>query len=455
MEEEQRLEKRIDEWRISMLQHKTVDLVDVEELEDHLRNQIKTLLEAGLDDVEAFLVAVKRLGDFNAISREFACEYTERLWMQFVSPPREDENQQGKYHELTVAVVLAVLAAVAIKIPEIFGIQINKSDADMLFYAHNFSLFVLPFLSGYFIWKRKLSIPNIAILITTYVVAGLVMNLLPFKPEGDTEMLAVIHLPITLWFIIGFSYMGQGWRNYAQRMNFIRFSGEWFIYYTLIALGGAVLVAFILFTFEAIGVDAEQFVTAWVLPCGMAGAVLIATWLVEAKQSIIENMAPVLARIFTPLFTILLLSFLVTMLVTQRGINVEREVLIGFDLLLVLVLGLLLYSISARDSSASPGLFDLLQLLLVISALMVDTLALLAIVKRISEFGFSPNKVAALGLNLVLIVNLSWTAVLLTRFRIKRSTFVQLVQWQTNYIPVYAVWTATVTTIFPVLFNYR
>ena len=80
----------------------------------------------------------------------------------------------------------------------------------------------------------------------------------------------------------------------------------------------------------------------------------MAAWLVEAKQSVIENMAPVLTRVFTPLFAVTLLAFLVAIVWTTNGIDVERDVLILFDLLLVVVLGLLLYAISARDLAA-PG----------------------------------------------------------------------------------------------------
>jgi hypothetical protein len=238
-------------------------------------------------------------------------------------------------------------------------------------------------------------------------------------------------------------------------MNFIRFSGEWFIYYTLIALGGGVLVIFTVFIFESIGFDVEWAVESWVLPCGIVGAVIVSAWLVEAKQSIIENMAPVLSRLFTPLFTILLLVFLASMIWTGSGINVEREVLIGFDLLLVLVLGLLLYSISARDRQAPPGVFDVLQLLLVICALLVDVLALWAILARLSEFGFSPNRVAALGENLILLVNLGWSAVLYMRFLTKRASFAPLEHWQTAYVPVYAVWAWIVVVVFPIIFNYQ
>ena len=142
-------------------------------------------------------------------------------------------------------------------------------------------------------------------------------------------------------------------------MDFIRFTGELFIYYVLIALGGGVLMALSVGIFEAIGIKMEPYLQNWIVPCGAVGAAVIATWLVEAKQSVIENMAPVLTRIFAPLFALLLIAFIVTMATTGRAIDVKREILILFDLLLVVVFGLLLYSVSARDSIAPPGLIGL------------------------------------------------------------------------------------------------
>ncbi len=238
-------------------------------------------------------------------------------------------------------------------------------------------------------------------------------------------------------------------------MNFVRFSGELFIYYVLIALGGGVVTAFTFMLFSAIDMNPEWFVGPWLIPCGAAGAVIVGSWLVEAKQSVIENMAPVLTRLFTPLFTILLLSFLVTMAWTGNPINVKREVLIGFDLLLAVVVGLVLYAASARDPQAPPDFFDGLQLLLVVSALAVDAVALTAIAQRISEFGFTPNRVAALGENLILLVNLAWTAWLYARFVRQRGSFAELERWQIAYLPVYAVWAALVVVLFPPLFGFR
>jgi len=449
------LDERIAEWRSYLRRGQAIHQVDVDELEDHLRSQVADLKEAGLDEDEAFLIAVKRIGDLEALSREFASEYSERLWKRLVLATDAGESGVGWNREALVAVGLAVAAGVAIKIPELFGVHLNGPDRDVSFYIRNFSLFVLPFLAGFFAWKRGMEFAGRLWLMAPFMAAALVMNLFPFTPEGHTELLAALHLPMALWLTVGVAYAGGAWRDHDQRMNYVRFSGEWFIYFALIALGGGVLMGTTMFIFGAIGLDAEFLLNEWILPCGVMGAVIIAGWLVEAKQSVIENMAPVLTLLFTPLFTLVLLAFLGTMVWTGSAIDVEREVLIGFDLLLVVVVGLLLYAISARDPQAEPGAFDGVQLVLVICALLVDAVALWAIVARISEFGFSPNRVAALGENLILVVSLGWSAVLYARFLARRIPFAPLERWQTAYVPVYLVWASVVVVVFPLVFRFQ
>jgi hypothetical protein len=206
--------------------------------------------------------------------------------------------------------------------------------------------------------------------------------------------------------------------------------------------------------FGAIGMNPAWFDAGWLLPCGAAGAVIVGSWLVEAKQSVVENMAPVLTRLFTPLFALALLMFLGTLLVTGRGIGVDRNVLIAFDVLLVIVLALLLYSVSARDPIAPRNAFDVLQVVLVISGLLADAAALWAMAQRISDLGSTPNRFAALGENVILLVNLGWSAVLYIRFLRGKGSFTALEKWQTDYLPVYAAWAAIVVIVFPPLFRY-
>ena len=446
------LEEQIDQWRRYLRRRQAIHSVDVAELEDHLREQVAALTAAGLTTDEAFLIAVKRMGDLDALSREFAREHSERLWKQLVVSAESAEPRARTRTEFVVAFCLAVAAAVLVKLPLLFGKQLDK---DASFYARNLSLFVLPLLTGYFVWKRagtsrRLIVASVA----AFAAAGVFANVYPFDPRGSTQALTALHLPIALWLVVGIAYAGGRWSEVAGRMDFVRFSGELFIYYVLIALGGGVFTAFMAMLFEAIGIKSGPFVE-WILPCGAASAVLIASWLVEAKQSVIENMAPVLTRVFTPLFAVMLVVFLGTVLLTGRGVDIQRNVLIAFDLLLVVVLGLLLYSVSARDSQSPPAAFDVMQVVLVVSALLADAVALWAIAARIKEFGFTPNRVAALGENAILLVNLAWSAVLYVRVLRGRGPFARLERWQTDYLPVYALWAALVVVVFPPLFGYR
>jgi hypothetical protein len=142
----------------------------------------------------------------------------------------------------------------------------------------------------------------------------------------------------------------------------------------------------------------------------------------------------------------------VVYLVTGLGGAFDRELLGIFDALLVVVLGLVLYGISARDPSTPPGWMDRIQLLAVVSALVLDAMVLGAMIARIGELGFTPNRTAALGLNLLLLVSLAGTAWLSTRFVTGRAGFHRLEHWQTAYLPVFAVWTVIVVIVFPPLF---
>jgi hypothetical protein len=456
------LEAQIVQWREYLRRRRAIEGPDVNELETHLRDQVGALTQAGLTEDEAFLVAVKRMGSLDALSREFALEHSERLWKQLVIVSGTDDGAKSRRTETLVVLSLVAAAAVIVKVPALFGVPLDPNQELPPFYLRNASLFVFPLLAIYFMWKRGWNAPSRLWLALAFAAGAVCINFYPFEtgvvnnaPElGDTEVLAILHLPIALWLAVGFAYVRGLWFEDGGRMNFVRFTGELVIYFVLIALGGGVVTAFTFLMFGAIGMDPSWFVAGWLLPCGAAGAVIVCSWLVEAKQSVIENMAPVLTRLFTPLFATLLLVFLATMAWTGRPIDIQREVLIAFDLLLVLVVGLVLYSASARDPQAPPNLFDSLQLLLIVSALVVDIVALAAIASRISEFGFTPNRVAALGENVILLANLSGTAWLYAEFLRGRKPFRTVETWQTAYLPVYSIWAALVVLFFPPLFRF-
>jgi hypothetical protein len=441
------------QWRQYVQRRPELQRSDAEELEDHLRGSVDALVAVGLRADEAFLVAVKRMGSLDDLSREFAREHSERLWKQLVLTGQTDSPvpDTRSRRDLLAMIICAAGAAASIKVPELFGMSFEEDGA---FYGLNFGLFALPWLAAYLAWRRHAGKALIGILLALFALGAVAANAYPLTDDSQSVVLTGIHLPIALWFVVGLAYVADDLRSPRRRMDFIRFTGEWFVYLVLIALGGGVLIAFMFGTFEAIGIVPEDFIVQWLAPCGSVAAVVVAGWLVEAKQSVVENIAPVLTRLFTPLFTAVLLAFLVALGWTSAGIDVEREALILFNLLLVVVLGLLLYSISARDPLAPPGLFDKLQFALVVSALVIDVLVLLEITGRITEYGTTPNKAAALGENVILLANLAWSAWLVLGFVRRRTPFAALERWQTGYLPVYAAWAWIVVLVFPPLFGY-
>ena len=460
------LEERLGRWR-DYAGRRGVSDADVSARESRLRESAAELQTAGLTADESFLIALKRLAESDAVIRDFAGEYWRELGPAAAAELASPEESAaaltytpaaGHRREFLVVMALAVAAGILVQAPRLLGYPFD-SAAGALFYLRNASFFALPLLAGYFAWKRRLNRRQCLWLALPFVAAALFANLYPYDRAANgtpaTLLLAALHLPLFLWLAVGLAYAGGRWRETAARMDFIRFSGELFIYYALIAMGGGVLTGLTFALFYFIDLEIADLAGEWLLPGCAAGAVIIAAWLVESRQRVMENIAPLLARVFTPLVALVLLAFLAAMLGTGRGVDAQREALIGFDLLLALVLGLLLYGISARRPTDKPNLFDGLTVLLIISAIIADAVALSAIAARITEFGFSANKTAALGENLILLVNLGWAAWLYIQFLRGRADFAALERWQTAYLPVYAVWAALVIAAFPPLFGFN
>jgi len=442
------LEPQIAEWRAYVGNAPGVNGRDVDELEDHLRQQIADLNAVGLAEDEAFLVAVKRMGDVDVLSREFAREHSGRLWKQLLaSGDDEPAHAAGGWLE---ALAFGAAAAVVVHVARVAA---GFPDEEPTWFFRNVTLFVLPFLAGYFAYRRRLDAGGWVLTALPFAIAAVVVNVYPWDADSSTEMLVALHLPVTLWFVCALPYMGGTLRSHERRMDFVRFSGEWFIYYVLIALGGGVLVGLMYAIFEPTGVDADQIIE-WVLPAGAAGAVIVAAWLVESKQRVVENMAPVLTMLFTPLFAVMLAGAAVVYAVTGLGDAFDRDLVSVFDALLLVVLGLVLYGMSAREPTAQPSWMDRIQLVAVASALVLDLMVLATMVARIGDLGFTPNRTAAIGLNLVLLANLAGAAWLSARFLTRRSTAHRLERWQTTYLPVFALWAATVVVVLPLAFTF-
>lgn len=441
------LDRQVALWRAHMERRTAVDGPDVDELEDHLRGHIDALVDSGLSPDEAFLVAIKRLGRQDAIAHEFAQENSKRLWKQLVlggdAPSRPADARAGTLP----AVAFALLAAAAVRLPLAAGI-------DTVLYLRTVTLLAFVPLAAYLLWRRRASRTIVIVTAAATAVTALIANLYPLGENSDALVVTVLHAPLLAWLVVVLAYTGERWRTVDGRMDAVRFTGEWCIYLTLLALGGGVLTGVVLAVLGASGVQAEEFVVSWLIPCGAAGAVVIAAWLVEAKQSVVENMAPVLAKVFTPLFALTFAVLLVAVIAGGDLTGLNRDVLLVCDIVLVIAVGLVLYNLSARADSpaadARAGWFDRAQLAVVAGALALDIVALVNIVGRIDDGGWTINRIVVLGLNLILLANLALTAWLLGRLVAGHPGVAHTIErWQTALIPVYGAWAAVVILALP------
>ena len=441
------IETRIGEWRTAVLRTRTVDTADADELEDNLREQMADLAKAGLTPDEAFLIAVGRLGEVSAVSAEFAREHGDRLWKQLALARPGDDGRRTAIAMVT----FAAIAAIGILIGRAVAIGGDTAASDMMFgdataswFGRNLGLFLVTPVAGYFAVVRRMPAARLAMLAAAVTVVGIAVNVFPYTVDSNTAFIAGLYLPVVLWFAVGVAYVGGDVGSGQRRMDFIRFSGEWLIYYTLIAIGGGVLLVLTGLVLMPIAPNVVDQVFAWVLPSGAAAAAVVAAWLVEAKKSIVENLAPVLTAIFTPLFAVMLAVAVVVYFSAGVGREFDRDLLVVFDALLLVVVGLVVYGISARRSGR---VMDAVRLVAVIAAIVLDILVLVSMFLRIGEFGFTPNRVAALGLNLLLLVNLLGSAwLMLRRGGVER--------WQVSYVPALAAWAVAMVLVLPPAFAY-
>ncbi|MGO3301404.1 permease prefix domain 1-containing protein, partial [Cellulosimicrobium funkei] len=183
------LEAQIDQWRGYVRRREAISAADVDEMEDHLRERVEDLRATGLDDDEAFLVAVKRMGTLDDLSREFAQEHSERLWKQLVLVGQQ-AGRTRSWRELAVVLGLAVAVGVTVKVATVL---LPWETVGL-----NVGLLVLPFLTAYLAWKRQVTLRVVGALVVPFVVLGVVLNVYPFAPTDATFVLAALAAPVTL-----------------------------------------------------------------------------------------------------------------------------------------------------------------------------------------------------------------------------------------------------------------
>ena len=270
----------------------------------------------------------------------------------------------------------------------------------------------------------------------------------------DSVVMALIHLPIVFWAFLGLVFMGRSWREADSRVRFVRYNGELLVLGSLVALGGIVFSGLTIALFNLVVEKAEDWYLENVAIFGAAAVPVAGTYLYDAVFNRRTGIAAALARVFSPLFLLMAVVYLIVAFVGGENPFIDRDFLITVNGLLLLVLGISVFSIVERPEESRVQLIDYINFALVVVTLVIDAVALSAILFRIASFGFTPNRVTVLGANLVIIVHLAWICLTYVALLRRRVEFAAMRRVVGMYLPVYGVWAALVAFLLPVLFRF-
>ncbi|HNW48440.1 MAG: hypothetical protein PHV09_05350 [Bacteroidales bacterium] len=356
-----------------------------------------------------------------------------------------DAISWGNGKELFVIIAASLLAGLIAKIPAIFALD------EEFFYPRNIGFVLFPLLAAYFSWKNSLPKGKIAI-IAGAMLAGLVfINSLPL-PETDTLILSCIHLILFLWAVTGFAFVGGIRESNKRRLEYLKYNGDLVVMTTLILIAGGIMSAVTIGLFELIGFKIEEFYFSYFGIFGLAAAPIIATYLTQTNPQLVGKVSPVIAKIFSPLVLVMLLVFLGAMIMSGKDPYNDREFLIIFNALLVGVMAIIFFSVAGTLKGTKSRAEIWILLLLSVITIVVNSIALSAILFRISEWGITPNRAAVLGANILILINLIMVTAHLYKFLAKKTDPEDIGNAIARYLPVYVIWTVIVTFIFPLIF---
>lgn len=310
---------------------------------------------------------------------------------------------------------------------------------------------IVPLLLTYFILANKPSKKLSLILFSALTIIIVYVNLLS-NNINDSIILSYLHLPILLWLLIGLAFVGNEYKSGSARLSYLKFNGEFLILYAIMAISGIILTGITMQLFSVIDLDIAEFYFSNVVLIGASSLLFVATFLVIKSINLTKNIAPYIAKIFSPLVLITLIVYLITVLIIGKNPFIDRDFLLTFNVILILVLLITIFSITERQSN-NKNISDVINFVLIIIALIIDTIALSAIVFRLTSYGITPNRIAVLGINIIIFINLIW--IMLGYFGyLKNNNQIEFVQNAvTKYLPIYGIWAAFVTFIFPILFR--
>jgi hypothetical protein len=354
--------------------------------------------------------------------------------------------------EIVTVITVCLITAFLIKIPDLF--QIGYSEE--IFYMKNAAIIVFLGVTLYTILFNRITEPKrVFMTLLAFLIPAIYINLLPSVEPGDAVKLAFIHLPMLIWFIYGIVFTGYEFKNLNKRMVFIRYNGDLAIFYALIAIAGGILTVITIGLFESIGLNIENFYMKNIVITGAVAAPVVASFLIEKFPALVSKAAPLIAGIFSPMVLITLLIFLITMVVTGKDPYNDRDFLLIFNIMLLGVMGIIFFSVSETSVLKNQKFNAIILFALSIITIIIDLIALSAIFYRLGEFGLTPNRLAVLVSNILVLINLVLIMIDLFRINFKSKEFKVVEMTVSKFLPVYLLWIFIVVFGFPFIFGMK
>lgn len=360
-----------------------------------------------------------------------------------------DEINWGTRRELLFVIIASLVAGVIAKLPALLSI-----DEDF-FYPRNIGFIVFPLLTAYFAWKNKLSTGKIVFIVGATLAGLIFINSFPAGKESDTLILSCLHLPLFLWSVLGFAFVGEKENNEGKRFSFLKYNGDFVVMTTLILIAGAIMTSVTIGLFSLIGFNIEEFYFQHVGIFGLAAAPIVGTYLTRTNPQLVGKVSPVIAKLFSPLVVVMLVIYLIAIAYSGKDPYNDRQFLLLFNALLIGVMAIIFFSVAETSRTTKSHMEIWVLFLLSVVTMVVNGVALSAILFRIAEWGITPNRAAVLGGNVLILINLLMVTAQLFRVLSKKADISGVGKAIAFYLPIYFIWTIIVTFIFPLIFGFK
>jgi hypothetical protein len=411
-------------------------------MENEIKNNINNLKQLELlyrENKSAFTNA------FNTIYIDIKEQASAQIWNERLNY-KEGDITWGSKNEILFIVIAALVSGLIAKIPSFLGIEFD------IYLSRNIGFVVFPMLGFYFAWKQALSKNKYILPILLFIGSAIFINLLPNNEKSATILLATIHLPILLWAILGYLFIGGNLKDESKKIAFLQFNGHFIVMTALIFSAGMLFSGITIALFELLGINIAQAYFEQIAIWGLAAIPMLSTYLIQNNPQLVNKISPIIARIFTPLVLITLFVFLATFFYTQKNIYTDRNFLLLFNILLIAVMAIILFSLTTTVNQGKSKIQLIMLFSLSILTIVANGIAVSAIAIRLNEFGFSPNRIAVLGANLLMFLHLVLVAIALLKNINGKAGIASVESAIAKFIPVYAIWAAFITFVMPFIY---